>query len=473
MKLKSQEFGTFSFPTEYEVIKSATLNKTDLANGNNKFYQIEAHISKDGSKFRLYSCYGRVGASGVKEERIPSQDKNSLEVAFNTLLSEKTSKKKGYQEVKVATTKVGSDIGNKMILSDDVKKDKIITTTIPTKSKITLDLPTTRLIKRLYDEAGHACAAQLNTGQLKATEENPLGTLTLSQLSEGRSILQEIQSLLVKQTSLIDSSDNRLVMLSNQFYTAIPQVIPLRPKKIDGQAALTNYLKEFALNNATKLDEKEDLLELLSDVEGMSSGFASNDIEAKYFEIGCKYELLSPNSFDFKKVSEYVAKSRSNHHYWKANIRNIWKIDNGQAKSNSSIMEKIGNVKELFHGSRPSNILGICKKGLLMRPPGVYITGSMFGNGIYFADQSSKSEQYATARFGGTSGAGESYFMFVADVALGKVKKFQNSQSNLNAPPTGYNSVQGEKGRSLLHNEFIIYTPKQNILRYLIEFTVR
>jgi poly [ADP-ribose] polymerase len=133
-------------------------------------------------------------------------------------------------------------------------------------------------------------------------------------------------------------------------------------------------------------------------------------------------------------------------------------------------MKEVGNIKPLFHGSGPQNILGICKHGLLMRPPGVYITGSMFGNGLYFADKSSKSEQYAFGRYGGGSGRGNTFFMFVADVALGNIMKYQNAQSHLTKAPKGYHSVQGEEGTYLLHNEFIIYELAQHKLQYLIEF---
>jgi poly [ADP-ribose] polymerase len=95
----------------------------------------------------------------------------------------------------------------------------------------------------------------------------------------------------------------------------------------------------------------------------------------------------------------------------------------------------------------------------------------MFGNGLYFADQSSKSEQYSTSRFGGSGRRGRNtFFMFIADTALGKIKKYQTAQVGLTKPPRGFNSVQGAKGYSLLHNEFIIYDIKQHLLQYLIEF---
>jgi hypothetical protein len=35
----------------------------------------------------------------------------------------------------------------------------------------------------------------------------------------------------------------------------------------------------------------------------------------------------------------------------------------------------------------------------------------------------------------------------------------------------GYDSVMGEKGRSLVHNEFIIYDQRQDELTHLIEFS--
>lgn len=477
MKLKSSKFGEYKFPSEYDVLKSVVLNKTDLTEGNNKFYNIEAHAAKDGSKFRLYSCYGRVGTPGVKEERIPTQTKDALLEAFEDLLQEKTSNKKGYKEVKVAVTKTGSEQGNKLILSDDIKKDNL---THLNKS-VSVQLPTvvSNLVTRLYNEAGQACSSQLNTGQLNATAENPLGTLTLTQIDEGRNVLQDIQKILKKDKSLIDSAEPELVKLSNQFYTTIPQIIPLRPKKAklsesEFNRNMEQYLKNIALNNTTKLDEKEDLLDLLTDVKGMVSGFASNDIVTKYREIGCEFSPLDQSSQEFRSVKDYMMTTRSNHHHWSAKVENIWKVAIGkQSNTNLPTMKDIGNIKPLFHGSRPSNILGICKKGLLMRPPGVYITGSMFGNGIYFANQSSKSEQYATARFGGDGGKGTTYFMFVADVALGKIKKYQASQSWLDKPPAGYDSVQGEKGYSLLHDEFIVYNTKQHIIQYLIEFSMR
>ncbi len=476
MKLSSQSLGTFKFPErDFDVIRTATLNKTDLTGGNNKYYIIEAHASKDRSKFRLYSRYGRVGHSGTEEERIPHQSESSLLEAFDYLKREKTSSSKGYVEVQLAQSKMGSDVAKTMVLSDDVKKDKI-TKTDDDKDAKKVDLhPTvTKLVERLYSEAGQAVRNQLS-GALKTTAENPLGTLTLTQIAEGKKYLQEAQDLLTAKPKLVDSIHADLLQISNRFYSAIPQVMAHRPKPSEGQKAQDEWLKKMALNNAEILDSKTELLDLLSDVQGMVGGFATTDIGKKHEEIGCVYEYLEPSNKSRLNVEKYMNESRSSRHDWKVDVRNVWRVSvKGQKDKHVPAMEKIGNIKPLFHGSGPQNILGICKHGLLMRPPGVYITGSMFGNGLYFADQSSKSEQYAFGRFGGGRGAhGDTFFMFVADVALGKIMKYQNAQSHLTKAPAGYHCVQGEKGSYLAHNEFIVYDIKQHVLQYLVEFKTR
>ncbi len=471
MKLPSQKLGKFKFPSDFDVIRTATLNKTDLGGGNNKFYSIEAHVSKDKTKYRLYSRYGRVGLTGIEEERIPPQDEGSLLAAFESLKAEKTGKSKGYVEVKLAQSKMGSSVANTMVLSDDVKKDKLTSSDKKDdKPPVTLAPQVVSLVERLYLEAGQAVRNQLS-GALQTSAENPLGTLTLSQLEEGKKYLKEIQELLTKKPKLKDTAHVDLVALSNKFYSAIPQVIERRPKPSDGKVAMEEWLKKMALNNATILDEKENLIELLSDVQGMVKGFATDDVTKKHDEIGCQYEWLPCDNPAYKKVEDYMLSTRSDHHSWKCSVKNIWRVGiKGQKDKHLPTMKDIGNVKPLFHGSGPQNILGICKHGLLMRPPGVYITGSMFGNGLYFADQSSKSEQYAFGRFGGGSGRAETFFMFVTDVALGKVRQYEDAQSHLNKAPPGYHSVQGKKGRFLLHNEYIVYSVQQHILQYLIEF---
>ncbi len=463
MALPTFDFGHHPFDADFEVVKTVTLQKTDMGEGNNKFYQIELHKGKSG-KFRIYSCYGRTGTSNpAKEERIPSV--GSEEAEFDKL--QKSKEKKSYKKVDMVSTKQGTDAGNQKILSQDFKKDKIQDTSgASLSSSVKLEASIVDLVKILYEEAGQSCQSQLN-GSLQATAENPLGTLSLTQLNEGKKILAEVNALLSKDKKLIDSIESEVVKLTNEFYSAIPQVIPLRPKS---ETARKEWIRGFALNNSKILDEKQDLLDLLGDVKGMMAGFATSDIAVKYDQMNC--EVRPTTADEFKKIKTFLEESQSKHHSWKLTARRIWKISSKGQSGYRKYMEPVGNIQPLFHGSRAANILGICKKGLLLRPPGAYVTGSMFGNGLYFADQSTKSSQYATARYGGAgSRYSNCYYMYVADVALGRIKKLQSSDSSLVKAPYGHDSVQGEKGYSLVHNEFITYDVRQNELQYLIEFT--
>lgn len=466
--LKAQPFGTNTFPAQYEVIESCTMQCTDMAGGNNKFYVIELH--KAGDIFRIYSCYGRTGTPGKKEERIPTKARElviSEAWAKNDFQRLKNEKLRKYTEVKLAATSKGTDVGNAKILSDDFKKDKLET---PKTNTPRLDPEIEVLVNRLYQEAGNGCKAQLD-GSLKSSVENPLGTLTLTQIKEGKEILQQANNLLIKNAKLINTIESEVVELTNEFYSTIPQSIPLRPR---GDEARVNWLKKYSLNNQTILDEKFDLLDLLADVEGMIKGFGTDDITGKYQEIGAHFEYCPRASREFQTVKEFVESTQSRHHTWKIGVKNVWEVQvNAQKQADHrTTMTKVGNIKPLFHGSGPANILGICKKGLLLRPPGVYVTGSMFGNGLYFADQSTKSSQYSFGRYSGHRGTGNSYFMFVTDVALGKIKEFSNAQSHLQKAPDGYNSVMGKAGTSLVHNEFIIYDVNQQELQFLVEFTM-
>ncbi|GAG42041.1 unnamed protein product, partial [marine sediment metagenome] len=49
----------------------------------------------------------------------------------------------------------------------------------------------------------------------------------------------------------------------------------------------------------------------------------------------------------------------------------------------------LGNIKELWHGTKCSNMLSIMKKGLIIPcSSSGHVTGRMFDDGLYFTDQS-------------------------------------------------------------------------------------
>lgn len=469
------DYGTQGFDSDFEVVLSNTLQCTSFASGSNKFYQMELHHGKTSGKWRVFTANGRTGVYSKPRERV-SDDEATARDEYQKILREKTTRKKEpYTIVDVVATKMGTDAGNQRIISSDFKKDKVqdaAGAAVSTGPKIA---GTVRiLINRLFEEAGQTCRSQLH-GSLQTSAENPLGTLSLTQIEQGKAILKEANEVLSKQPSLVNTIESEVIRVTNAFYSAIPHNIPWRPRE---EAERREWMKRFALNNSTILDEKYDLLDLLADVKGMMAGFATSDEHSRLREANCEFEEVDLP--EFKRIGDFVTNTSSVHHSWTLYPKHIWKVLSKSQVGHRSTIDRVGNIKALFHGSRSGNILGICKKGLLLRPPGAYVTGSLLGNGLYFADQSTKSSQYSTARFGGTSSShGDTYFMFVADVALGKIKEMTNGDQSMSRAPHGFNSVMGKKGYTsawngtLLHNEFVIFDIPQHQLTHLIEFSQR
>lgn len=473
MSLACTDFGVNPFDANYDVIESHTLQCTSLTTGSNKFYQMELHRGDSGT-WRVFTANGRTGVYSKPRERITKDEKEARK-EYDRILNSKTGRKKDpYTPVQVVSSKMGTEAGNRRIQSDDFKKENVTCAT-PSSNVSAPSIPSSvkTLIRRLFDEAGETCRSQLH-GSLRTSEENPLGTLTLTQIEQGNAILQEANVILSKDPSLVGTIEPEVIRVTNAFYSAIPHNIPWRPRD---EKMREEWMKRIALNNSTVLDEKFDLLDLLADVKGMMGGFVTTDEHARLVETNCDFDEVDPATA--RRVFDYMTKSQSVYHQWSLIPRHVWRVSSKAQQSYRTVIDKIGGVRELWHGSRASNILGICKKGLVIRPPGVYVTGSMFGSrALYFADQSTKSSQYSTARFGGGGYKdGRTAFMFVADVALGRIREMHASDSSLSSAGRGYDSVMGVAGRTassigkLLHNEFVIYDVKQEELTYLVEFS--
>jgi poly [ADP-ribose] polymerase len=130
--------------------------------------------------------------------------------------------------------------------------------------------------------------------------------------------------------------------------------------------------------------------------------------------------------------------------------------------------EVIGGIRELWHGSQASNILSILRSGLVV--PKTAAHGRMFGDGIYFSDQSTKALNYATGWWSGRGSQPEA-FMFLAQVAMGKMYRPRGPMGG-GALPAGYDSVFAEAGRAgVQNNEMIVARPSQVRVMRLVEFT--
>src|SRR5258708_30636268 len=103
--------GDPGFPEDFEIVKKAVLQVTDITNNNNKYYAIELHAA--GGAFRVFTHYGRTDDletnpnAGAKECRYVATLAEA-EACYMSIFREKTSPKKGHKEVALASSKIGS-----------------------------------------------------------------------------------------------------------------------------------------------------------------------------------------------------------------------------------------------------------------------------------------------------------------------------------------------------------------------------
>lgn len=111
----------------------------------------------------------------------------------------------------------------------------------------------------------------------------------------------------------------------------------------------------------------------------------------------------------------------------------------------------------LFHGSAATNWLSIIGKGLLIRPSGVYHSGSLYGNGIYHSDSIEKSKNYARSN---------TKIIGVYDVHVGDqyIANYTNARLN-------WDYIQPKHSVKGGDIEYITFRPEQCVLKRLLVFS--
>lgn len=159
--------------------------------------------------------------------------------------------------------------------------------------------------------------------------------------------------------------------------------------------------------------------------------------------------------------------------------KKVYKVKNlkTQAKYDAHLNKAEVKKKRLYwHGSRNENWFNILQTGLLIRPSGAIHTGSMFGDGIYFADKAQKSIGYSSLSGSyWTRGNDNKAYLALFEVHLGKQKEILHHTSSCSSlsekvlKREGFDSVFAKGGADLRNNEYIIYNSVQCTVSHLIE----
>jgi len=284
----------------------------------------------------------------------------------------------------------------------------------------------------------------------------PLGQISKAQLNEAQNILNNIKKLLKSNTN--DSSDDdtsnsdsepennssdddtsnsdsependssnddtsnsdskpennsEIINLSSQFYTYIPYSCGRKkPPVIDNEETLGNLIE--------LLDELKNL-----EVAINVTKVGQDNIDKIYKSLDADITPLDNGSEIWKIISDYVMNTHASTHNFKVELVDIYELNRTLEDPNvQKTIKKIGNRHLLWHGSRMTNFCSIIKNGLILNPEslGVYITGKMFGGGVYTANSFSKSFNYCDSDTSNNYAA-----LLLCDVALGTPSKRTNA----------------------------------------------
>src|SRR5262245_54724539 len=313
-KIKAWKYGDKKappFPKDYDIIQKAVLQVTDIKDNHNKYYAVELHQGKGKKTFRVFTHYGRTDDldtnpdAGRKECRF-FDDLSDAEDCYKSIYAEKTSSRKGYKEVALASSKIGSDKarGTSSGAMDaktlaKLKNGKVKRAPAAKGSK--LDSGVQGLAKYIYGEATKALTSTVSAKITAQGIETPLGILTMGQIEKGEEILDEAYKLFKKKGA---SVKKQLTELSGDFYTAIPHRIGRSRKAV--KIAVLDTMEEF--------QEKQETLQLMKDMRSVNGEGGSVLYDAKvdeeYQALGCTIAYLAPKSDDHQEIKEHVEKSQ-------------------------------------------------------------------------------------------------------------------------------------------------------------------
>lgn len=437
------------------VLEETTLVFVSGTNNNNKFYRVSLDDSGSVTK-----TWGRVGASGT------TSVENTGRSGYDKIIREKT--RKGYkatETVNGSTEKTASTTKNSAELQEITRK-----TLIAGNDNKELN----HLVTTLVDKNNHEILEN-SGGQMKISSDGlittPLGLVSQNNIRQAKVILDDLDQRA--------ASDKR-IQLINDYLTLVPQKVSSRrgwhedfvktPADFQKQKDFLKQLEESLALHADREKAARSALE--------SKGDTNEELEKRYADLFKFKVSLLEDSTEFKRIQRYFEKGKkSMHTSSNMRLKRVYVLEDpkGRAAFEKKAKE-IGNVMELWHGTRVWNVLSILRRGLMIVPESlktVQINGKMFSYGGYFSDQSTKSLNYSEG-YWDRQGRDNKCYMFLADVAMGDTHMAQRNRSYADGHIQRggkHHSIFAKGGASsVMNNEMIVWDSDQISLKYICEF---
>jgi poly [ADP-ribose] polymerase len=457
-KTHSYQSDKFSETVEYAVLHCA-----NVSGNNNKFYCIEIQKDPTTQHCRLFSHYGRLNITNVYEIREHNKLGEDLteercKKEFDKIIKKKQRgrlvKRKDetiretYHLVDVVSPTVGSsNIRNASTVN--------IKGNAPLIDTSTHDIESSRLLNMFVTENIHNITSNTTITFTSRGFETPLGPVTEPHLDNATIILNLLRDRFnAANVSELDGNETIVRDINSEYFSLIPRQF--------GYSISTDDM----ILTPDKLADEYSLLDNLR--TAVKAGLNADDtIEPK-----TKIDIaLLPREEEWNRLNNKFESTKHRRHAVvnAYNLKNIFTMNIPKSSLDFKITSnKLGNIHELFHGTKTANMLSIALNGLIIPPTGAaHVTGRMFGNGVYAASCSTKALNYAVGYWGGNKNRTNKAYVLIVKLAMGK--EYEAYSSNYSGAPSGYNSIWAKSGRALLNDEFIVYNLNQVIITHIFE----
>ena len=282
---------------------------------------------------------------------------------------------------------------------------------------------------------------------------------------------------LVEAAALLDGIDRKLPPASAVPSRDISAYLTLIPQRIANLRDTDKWLTREWVR------EQRDLLDALRTAVTLNAPASAND-DVEPMQSRHTLVEVAKGSKVFKDIEKRFRDSMNSIHA-AASYKpvRVWAVTDENAPEWDKLMEDRKWHRTLWHGTTAGNVLSILRTGLICPPSSDarYATsGRMFGDGVYFSDQSTKSLNYAVGAWYRNTGTGNP-MMFLSDVAMGREYRTTASDtasSAVRAARTG----KDHKGRphtslfvkagtcGVRNNEMIVWDSPAIKITYLVEF---
>ena len=432
------------------VIRHERFVKSYVGKNNNKFWYITEY-----NNATVKVEYGRVGYNAQEKIHIFKEQQQATK-KYDTMVRSKLRGKK--DEPPYRKLDVIENAGD--VITSNNKIDGKRLQDMALKQLAGKNIIVKKLVQHLVSANIHNITSQTTLTYDESTGlfSTPCGIVTETSVNTARQLLSDMFNFV--KDELFDDSD--YVNMLEDYLMLIPKNVG---RKLDPHTVFID---------TKDLQQQSDILDSLqASIDTLSSDnkkSKKNKPEEKVFNV-----TLVPltDKKEHERIRTYYQNNRrSGHVCAHLDVKQVFKLkieDMDAAFEGDG--KGLGNVKELWHGTRVGNILSILSKGLIIPSANAsYVTGRMFGNGIYFSDQSTKALNYSYGYWDG--GKKDIHcFMFLANVAMGKA--YTPSRTRYHQyPMKGYDSTFAEANISgVRNNEMIVYRTSQCNLVYLVEFT--